>query len=215
MRNKNKSYNTFPPPLPSSQAQLYSRILYLLSPSSIGGWGMGAVVSSSHVVCAAPSSSGVGLLTLCACSSVGSHQWETVLHELLQCESFPWVAVLHKLLQCGSLPQGTVCQEQTTPAWVPQKVHRSCQEPAPAWAPHRVTASFRCIHLLQCGVLHGLLQVDICSTVDLHGLQGHSLPHHGLLHRLQRNLCSGTSPSFFNDLVVCRVVYLTYSHSCL
>ncbi|KAK4831466.1 hypothetical protein QYF61_017714 [Mycteria americana] len=40
------------------------------------------------------------------------------------------------------------------------------------------------IHLLQCGVLHGL-QVDICSTIYLHGLQGDSLPHHGLHHGLK------------------------------
>jgi len=76
-------------------------------------------------------------------------------------------------------------------------------------------ASLR-IHLLHCGVLHGL-QVDICYTVDLHGLQGDDLPHHGLLHGLQGNLCSGTwsisSPSFFTDLGVCRVVSLTYSQS--
>jgi len=31
---------------------------------------------------------------------------------------------------------------------------------------------------------HGL-QVDIWSTVDLHGLQGDNLPHHGLQHELQ------------------------------
>ncbi|KAK4826053.1 hypothetical protein QYF61_004168 [Mycteria americana] len=46
------------------------------------------------------------------------------------------------------------------------------------------------IHLLWCGVLHGL-QVEICSTVNLHGLQGDSLPHHGLHHGLQGNFCSG------------------------
>ncbi|KAK4821748.1 hypothetical protein QYF61_000809 [Mycteria americana] len=33
---------------------------------------------------------------------------------------------------------------------------RSCQEPAPVWALHGVTASFGHIHLLRCGVLHGL-----------------------------------------------------------
>ncbi|KAK4829708.1 hypothetical protein QYF61_006083 [Mycteria americana] len=69
--------------------------------------------------------------------------------------------------------------------------------------PTRVTASFGHIHLLQHGVLHRL-QVDICSTMDLHGLQGDSLPHHSLHHGLQGNLCSGTwstsSPSFFTDL---------------
>ena len=73
---------------------------------------------------------------------------------------------------------------------------------------------FGCIHLLWRGVLHGL-QVDICSTVDLHGLQGDSLPHHGLYHRLQGNLCPGTwstsSLSFFTDLGVYRVVSLIFS----
>ncbi|KAK4810648.1 hypothetical protein QYF61_007385 [Mycteria americana] len=72
------------------------------------------------------------------------------------------------------------------------------------------------IHLLRHGVLYGL-QEDICSTVDLHGLQGDSLPHHGLHHELQGNLCPGawstSSSSFFTDLGVCRVVSLTYSHS--
>ncbi|KAK4807214.1 hypothetical protein QYF61_024334 [Mycteria americana] len=48
-------------------------------------------------------------------------------------------------------------------------------------------------------------RVDICSTVDLHGLQGDNLLHHGLHYGLQGNLCFGTwstpSPSFFTDLV--------------
>ena len=43
-------------------------------------------------------------------------------------------------------------------------------------------------HLLQCGV-NGL-QVEICSPVELPGLQGDSLPHQGLPHGLQGNLCS-------------------------
>jgi len=46
---------------------------------------MGVTVSSSHVVSAAPSSSGGGLLTFLPCFSVGSLPLETVLHELLQC----------------------------------------------------------------------------------------------------------------------------------
>jgi len=75
--------------------------------------------------------------------------------------------------------------------------------PAPAW-----------------GLFHGL-QVDICSIMDLHGLQGYNLPHHGLHHELQgKGLCSnilGTSfpSSFFTDLGVCRVVSFTLSHSSL
>jgi len=75
------------------------------------------------------------------------------------------------------------------------------------------------IQLLQRVVFHGL-QVDICSTVDLHGLQGDSLPHHGLHHGLQgKTFYSGIlrifSPSFFTDPAVCRVVSLTWSHSSL
>jgi len=59
----------------------------------------------------------------------------------------------------------------------------------------------------------------MCCTMGLHGLQGHSLPHHGLLHGLQRNLSSATcntfSCSFFTDLGACRVVSLTSAHSSL
>jgi len=73
------------------------------------------------------------------------------------------------------------------------------------------------IHLLWRGVLHRL-HMDIYATMDLHGLQSDSLPYHGLLHRLQGNLCSRawstSSPSFFTDLGVCGVVSLT-SHSSL
>ena len=84
-------------------------------------------------------------------------------------------------------------------------------------APHGVTASFRHPPALAWGPFHRL-QVDICSTVDLHGLQGDSLPHHGLHHELQGKApCSGvsstSSPSFFTDLGVCRVVSFTLSHS--
>lgn len=42
-------------PLPSSQANFHSHILYLLLPRSAGGWGMGALVSSSQIVPDAPS----------------------------------------------------------------------------------------------------------------------------------------------------------------
>jgi len=70
------------------------------------------------------------------------------------------------------------------------------------------------IYLLQHGVLHGL-QVHICSLLDLHGLQGYSLPHRGLHHRLQGNLYSGAwstfSPSSFTGLGVCRVLSYIFS----
>jgi len=148
---------------------------------------MGVGVSSSHAVSAAPSSSGGGLLTLCPCSSARSLSQETVLHELLQ---------------CGSLPWGAVLQEQAAPAWALHGVTASLgHPPTPVWGP-----------------FHGL-QMDICSTVDLHGLWGDRLPQHGLLQGLQGNLCPGSwstsSPSFFTDHGVCKVVSLTYSCSSL
>ncbi|NWQ85945.1 CSMD3 protein, partial [Burhinus bistriatus] len=91
--------------------------------------------------------------------------------------------------------------------------HRSCKEPSPVWAFHRVTVSFRA-H--PPSLMWDLPWVDICSTVDLHGLQGDNLYHCGLLHRLEGNPCSGTwstSSHSFTDLGVCIAVYLTYSHS--
>ncbi|KAK4827202.1 hypothetical protein QYF61_015230 [Mycteria americana] len=66
----------------------------------------------------------------------------------------------------GCSPSGTDCSSMG-----PLQCDRTCQKPAPARALHGVTASVRRIHLLQRGVLHGL-QVDIFSTMDLHGLQG-------------------------------------------
>jgi len=131
-------------------------------------------------------------------------------------------------------PWGTVLQEQTAPAWVPHRVtnparkpapewaplspqvHRSCQEPAPAWSSCGVTAFFGSIHLLWRGVLHTLL-VDMWSTMDLHGLQGGNLPHHGLHHGLTGNLCfsawSTSFPTFLTDLGIYRVISLKCSHS--
>jgi len=151
---------------------------------------VGVTVTSSHVVSAAPSPSGGRLLTLFPCSSVRPFSRETVLRKLPQCDPFPRTAALHELPQPGSLPQAAVLQEQA----------------APARAPPGVTASFRHPSALVWGHFHGL-QVDLCSTVDLHGLQGGNLPHHGLHHELQRKtLCSGvssTSSPCFTDLGVC------------
>jgi len=234
MRNKTRSSNTFPPRPPFLPGLSFTPVSLLPPPARCRG--MGVTVCSSHVVSAAPSCSGGGLLTLCPCSTMRSLSWEITLSKLLQCESFPQAAALHKLSQRGSFPRGAVLQEQAAPAWVPHgvtspaskpapawgplsTVHRSWQEPAPARGPHRVTASFRHPPALEWGPFHGL-QVDICSTVDLHGQQGDSLPHHGLQHEMQgKTLCSGiwstSSPAFFTDLGVCRVVSLTSSHSSL
>jgi len=71
-------------------------------------------------------------------------------------------------------------------------VHRSCQESAPAQASHRVTASFRHTSTLVWGPFHEL-QVDIWSTMDLHGLQVDSLPHHGLHDGLQGKISASVT----------------------
>jgi len=215
---------------PSSQAQLHIQILHLLPLRGTVGQGMGVVVSTLHIVSASPSSSVGGLLTLCPCSSMGSLLWDTVLHKLSN------VRLSYRLqifTNCSSMslfhvcfPQGAVLQEQAAPAWVPHGVIGPASKPALVWAPLSTglqvlpggSQSPSGIHLLQRGVFHEL-QVEICSTVDLHGLQRDRLLHHGLLHGLQGNLCSGTrstsSTSFFIDPGVCRLVSLTWSHSCL
>jgi len=171
---------------------------------------VGVTVGSSHVVSAAPSCSEGGMLTLFPCSSVRFLSRKTVLHNLLQRESFPWAAALHELPQGRSFPQGAVLQELAAPAWVPMGsqalpenllwcgflspwVRKSWQKPAPARAPHGVRASFRHPPAPAWGPFHRL-QVDICSTVDVYGLQGDNLPHHGLHHKLQgKTFCSSVS----------------------
>jgi len=128
---------------------------------------VGVAVSSSHIVSAAPSSSGGGLLTLCPCSRVRSLSWETVFHELLQCGPLPQAAVLQELLQRGSLPQGAVLQEQTAVAWVPHGVRSPASKPAPAWAP--LTSGTQVLPGA-CSSMgspwgHSLLRASTCSSV--------------------------------------------------
>ena len=125
----------------------------------------------------------------------------------------------HRLLQRGSLPQGHKSCQQTCSS-VGSSLQRST-DPARSLLQHGLPTGSQPplgTHLLWCGVLPGL-QVEICSTVDLPGLQGDSLPHQGLPHGLQGNLCSGawsiSSPSFFTDLGVCRAVSLMLSQSSL
>ncbi|XP_048158286.1 uncharacterized protein LOC125325369 isoform X1 [Corvus hawaiiensis] len=158
---------------------------------------------------------------------------ETVLHELLQCGSFPWAAAFQELLQhrspsMGYSPSGTGCSSVGPP-----QGHKSCQktcssmasslqgstcpfqEPDPVHASHRVTDFFCSSTCSSMGLLYGL-QVELCTLMDLQGCRP-QLPHHGLHHRLQGNLSSSTwstsCPS--TGFGVCRVVPLTYSHSSL
>jgi len=104
----------------------------------------------------------------------------------------------NSLLQRGS-PMGSQALPANLlhPGLFSPKGHRSWQKPAPARAAHGVTAFFRHPSALAWGPFHGL-QVEICSIVDLHGLQGNSLPHHGLHHKLQGNTpCSCISSTSF------------------
>lgn len=137
MRSEPNLKNTFPPPHPP----------WCLCSSSWEHRDMGAMVSPSQVVYVAAQ----GEESL-PCLSVGSFWWETVLHKLLQHESFPQAAVLPEVFLCGSLSTG--CSSSKT-AWsnVGQpKGHKPCQkncsklglssheskvpcqEPAQAWA---------------------------------------------------------------------------------
>jgi len=173
---------------------------------------------------------GGGLLTLFRGSSEGSLPPKEVLHELLQHRSFLRAAVL---MSCSSLDPVHVAQSfrnrllqcvfPTGSQVLPgnSSVGSSlCGSTGPARSllQHGLPMGSQLplvIHLLWCWALYGL-QVEICSTINLHGLQGDSLLCHGLLHGLQGNLCSGawstSSPSFLTDLGVYRVVYLTSSH---
>lgn len=106
-----------------------------------------------------------GLLTLFPCVTVRFLLQGTVFYELLHCESFPW---------------GAVHQEQTAPACIPHKITSPASKPSlhQSRGPERSllpmgSQSPSGIHLLQCGVLHRL-QEDLCSTMDLPGLQGRS-----------------------------------------
>jgi len=126
---------------------------------------MVVTVSSPHVFSAAHSSSGGGLLTLFPCSSLRFLSRETVLHELLQCESFPRGAALHELPQRGSLPWCAVLQQQAAPAWVLHGVTSSARKPALTWAPLSTAPQ---VLAGACSITgsprgHSFLQASTCS----------------------------------------------------
>ena len=130
MRNKTKSYKHLPPTPPFFPG--WTALPISLPPPPEEHRGMGNGGYSQLITCCLCRSF---LLTLCPCSGVVFPPWETVLHELLQRESFPRAAALHKLPQRGFLPRGAVLQEQVAPAWVPHRVTSPVSKPALAWAP--------------------------------------------------------------------------------
>ena len=125
-------------------------------------------VISSHVVSAAPSSSGEELLTLFPCFSVGSLPQERVVHELVQHESFPQAAVIHEFVQRWSFPRGAVLQEQAAPALVLHGVTSPARKCAPAWGPlsmgPQVLPGLCSSMGLPWG--HSLLLASPCSSVE-------------------------------------------------
>jgi len=124
-------------------------------------------------------------------SSVGpSH----VLQFFTNCSSTDPFHRMHSfrngLLQNGAPLVSQVLAENLLLCGLLSMVHSSCQETILAWTLHGVTASYRAHPPLPSWST--VCWVDISSVVVLHGLQGHSLPHHGLLHRLQGNLYFST-----------------------
>ena len=199
---------------------------------------MGVWVSSSHVVSAAPSSSGREGLTRFPLSSVGSVPRETVLHELLQ----------------RVLPMG-YSSSRTAPAWVPcmgcspsgadcssvgpPRGHKPCQQTCfgVGSSLHRATGPQVLPGACSSAGFprgHSVLRASTCSGVGSStGCRWISAPPRtsmgcrGTACRTMVfttgcrgiSLCSGawstSSPSFFTDLGVCRVVPLTSSHASL
>lgn len=173
-------------------------------------------VSSSHIVSSSPSFSRRQLLTFLPCSSRASLLTELPQHNrtsmsfsncvlplgfFMNCFSVgPFHNVQsfrNRLIQCGFPMNSQMLPENLLQLGVSFSVET--QEPAPEPVSHHDKASFKQIHLLQCGILHGL--------------GSDSLPHHCLHQRLQKNLssCSWSTCSFCSDLGICRVVHLTYS----
>lgn len=109
---------------------------------------MEVTVPSSHIVSAAPSSSGVGLITLLPCSSMGSLPQETALQKLLQCECFTWATVL--------------CL----------RGHKSCHQLVPVWTSHEATPFLEHHTALVWGP--PLMAGGSLPPMDLQRLQGHS-----------------------------------------
>jgi len=197
---------------------------------------MGVSVSSSHVVSAAPSSSGGGLLTLFPGSNVRSLSWEAVLHKLLQCEFFPLAAASmncpivcpshgvqsfrNRLLQCGSPKGHKPCQQ--TCSGVGSSLHRSTG-PGRSLLQRRLPTGSQLpsgIHLLWRGVSsmgYGWRSAPPWTSMGCRGTACLSMVFiTGCKGRLSAPAFWAPPPSsFFTDLGVCRVVFITPSHSSL
>lgn len=117
---------------------------------------------------------------------------DTVLHKILLHASFPGATVLQTVLQCGSLHgMHFFCKRlfHVGPSLLLTGVYYRDVHTVLLLAGH--------IHLLWNGLIHSVAQI--------------SAPWHGLLHKLQGNLClEHLLSSFFIDLGVCRVFSIKY-----
>jgi len=139
-KTKLKTLFPHPPFIPISTSLITSSTFSPLAVQGDGEWGLQSVHHSLSLL--------LFLFMLFPCSSMGLHSCDTVLHGLLQRESFLQDAVLHKLLQHGPFPWGAIFQERNYLVWVPQEpqflpenlllygllsmAHGSCQEPCPS-----------------------------------------------------------------------------------
>lgn len=131
-----------------------------------------------------------------------SHEMQLFMN-FFSVTSLPHVAVLQvQAVPACDLPGIMAPSRKHAPALVPVYIHMSIHVPAPAQA-----SSYG----LTCSSMGSSMGCRCISTMNLHGLQGHSLPHYGILHRLQGNLCCSTwstsSPSFFTDFGACRAFF--------
>jgi len=134
------------------------------------------MVSSSHIVSAAPCPSGGRLLTVFPCSSVRSLSRETVLHKLLQCESFPWAAALCELPSVGPFHGVQSFRNRLLHLGSPWG-HQPCQQTCSSMGSslHRSAGPGR--NLLQCGSPHGSQLPS--GMGSLPWATGEYLLHHG------------------------------------
>ena len=166
MRNKSRSSNTFPPPLPSSQAELLSSTSFPRAMQGEGNGGYGQFIT--RCLCRSFLLRGRTPHTLPLLQREGtSHrrQFSTKFSNVSPCHGLqlfmnrPSVGPSHRVQSFRSklLQRGSPTGSQALPAnllrrgLLSPRVRRSWQEPAPLRAPHGVTASFR-HHLLQRGV---------------------------------------------------------------
>lgn len=139
---------------------------------------------------------------------------DTVLHKLLQHESFPQTAV-QELLQHVSSTGSASCQKTCSSVSSPPQGRSSCQEPAPTWALQGLQPPFGTSTC--CGVGSSMgCSMSICSSSPQWVAGGQSTSPSCSPRTAGESLHQ--HPSFFTDFGPCRVVshffFTSLSHSC-